>query len=204
MRTSLLLAALLTLAACDATTTETAMVTTTAAAADATEADVDSKTLAAIRRGTARYHRVERALDDGYVLASPCVFRTDDDGNEEAAMGYHYVNFGLIEGAMPGDDRPTVIDPGAPEILLYEPMKNGKLRLVGVEFMASAAGSDWTVPMLDGVAFDDHTADDPAVRHGIPFPHYDLHVWTWRNNPDGMFMGHNPNVSCAFAPAPGA
>ena len=204
MRISLLLVCALALAACDATTTPPAASASTAGvdAHAATEADVDGRTLARIRRATARYQNVDRALADGYVPASPCVFRTDDDDNEVAAMGYHYVNFGLIEGAMPGDDRPTVIDPAAPEILLYEPMKNGRLRLVGTEFMAAAAGSDWTAPMLDGVEFDAHLTEE--VQHGIPFPHYDLHVWTWRNNPDGMFKGQNPKVSCEYAPEEGA
>ena len=200
----LLLAALgLTFAACDATAPPTSNALASVDADEATAADVEGRTLAAIRRGTARYQRVERALADGYVPASPCVFATDDEtGDEVAAMGVHYVNFGLIEGAMPGDDRATTIDPSAPEILLYEPQRNGRLRLVGVEFMASASGSGWTAPTLDGVAFDAHLT--PEAQHGIPFPHYDLHVWTWRNNPDGLFAGHNPKVSCEHAPAPDA
>ena len=202
IRYTLLLAAVVTLAACDATGPSAPSASASIDAADATVHDIRGKTLAQIRQSTARYQNAELALADGYVPASPCVFATDEDGNEVAAMGYHYVNFGLIEGAMPDDSSSTVIDASAPEILLYEPTKNGRLRLVGVEFMASAAGSDWETPTLDGVEFEAHLTVDE--QHGIPFPHYDLHVWTWRNNPDGMFKGHNPKVSCEYAPAPEA
>ena len=27
-------------------------------------------------------------------------------------------------------------------------------------------------------------------------PHYDLHVWLYRENPDGMLAAFNPDVSC--------
>jgi hypothetical protein len=26
--------------------------------------------------------------------------------------------------------------------------------------------------------------------------HYDLHVWLWKHNPEGMFAQFNPRVSC--------
>jgi hypothetical protein len=52
-------------------------------------------------------------------------------------------------------------------------------------------------PHLMGQPFDDHR--DPALRHGIPFAHYDLHLWIWRPNPEGMFTPFNPLVSCRFA-----
>ncbi len=49
-------------------------------------------------------------------------------------------------------------------------------------------------PVLAGHTFDDHRA--PETRHGIPFAHYDLHVWTWRHNPSGTFEHFNPKVAC--------
>ena len=42
--------------------------------------------------------------------------------------------------------------------------------------------------------------DDPAtaIDEAHMFePHYDLHVWLYRDNPSGMFAQFNPNVSCA-------
>ena len=32
-------------------------------------------------------------------------------------------------------------------------------------------------------------------RYGIP-AFYELHVWAWKDNPDGMFVDWNPRVSC--------
>jgi len=41
-------------------------------------------------------------------------------------------------------------------------------------------------------------------RYRIP-AFYELHVWTWKQNPNGMFVDWNPSVSCedytAEAPA---
>ena len=46
-------------------------------------------------------------------------------------MGLHFVN-----GALVGDGE---VDAMHPEILLYEPLPNGDMRLVGVEFVVLAA-----------------------------------------------------------------
>jgi len=38
-----------------------------------------------------------------------------------------------------------------------------------------------------------------ATHAGAPMPvpvHYDLHVWLYRENPDGMLAAFNPDVSC--------
>ena len=195
MRLLPLLVLAVTVAACDTSTPDADL---SQVRTDAVEAEIHrvdgAQSVASIQRSTAHFHRVERALEAGYAPASPCV-NLMVDGNEIAAMGYHYLNGGLLFDG--------VVDPSKPEILLYEPMKNGRLRLVAVEFMVPAevwAGDE--LPTFEGVEFDVHLT--PETMHGIPFPHYDLHVWTWRNNPDGMFAPFNPKVSCAHAPAPAA
>jgi hypothetical protein len=33
-------------------------------------------------------------------------------------------------------------------------------------------------------------------RYGLP-AFYELHVWAWRDNPNGTFADWNPKVSCA-------
>jgi len=33
-----------------------------------------------------------------------------------------------------------------------------------------------------------------------PFPSYELHVWVWKHNPNGMYATTNPLVSCEAAP----
>jgi hypothetical protein len=49
-----------------------------------------------------------------------------------------------------------------------------------------------------GVPYDE-MVDDPATAvdeaHAFA-PHYDRHVWVYRDNPFGMFAQFNPNVSC--------
>ncbi|MEW5926638.1 MAG: hypothetical protein AB1941_04080 [Gemmatimonadota bacterium] len=172
-------AACLALAACDG---QPAAVAPDRAALSSAAADAN-RTLAEIRRATARFHRVEAAVEAGYVQASPCVAHP-----ALGAMGFHYANFGLIDGT---------VDPSAPELLLYAPEKNGRLRLVAVEFMVAAAPWDAqhaTPPALAGHVFEDHRA--PEARHGIPIAHYDLHAWAWKHNPSGTFFPFNPTVSC--------
>ena len=107
------------------------------------------------------------ALAEGYAPGTPCV-----SGPNSGAMGVH-----LINGALLGKE----IDAETPEALIYEPSPNGHMRLVGVEIITFA--SDWVdeVPVLDGHLL--HYVGAPN-RYGIP-AFYEIHVWAWRNNPDG-------------------
>lgn len=145
-----------------------------------------NKIIAEIKRATARYHRIELAEADGYVRVSECVEVPGLGG-----MGYHYQNMDyLFDG---------LVDPSKPELLVYEPMKNGKLQLVAVEFMVIAEPWDAendNAPMLGDKVFDDHR---PEGSGGPPFPHYQLHAWVWKNNPNGIYTPFNPVVSCQFA-----
>ncbi|HLL75595.1 MAG TPA: hypothetical protein VK421_10060 [Pyrinomonadaceae bacterium] len=130
--------------------------------------------LAMARAATAKYHNVEKALEDGYVQASPCV------ASPAGAMGYHYVNFSLA--ADPD------IDASQPEALLYLPNESGKLKLVGVEYVRVFTPSAQR-PTLFGRPFD-----GPAFF--LNPPQYNLHVWLWKHNPAGMFTPFNPALSC--------
>ena len=108
-------------------------------------------------------------------------------GGDYGAMGLHFVNMTLV-----GDG---IIDATKPEILLYEPTPNGRLRLTGADYLVLAA--DWNkdhahAPELNGQLF--HFFDAPN-RFGLP-PFYTLHVWAWKENPNGTFTNWNPNVSC--------
>jgi hypothetical protein len=135
---------------------------------------------ATIRQATARYQRLEVALADGYAQASDCV----------PGMGFHFLSATLLDG---------VVEPTRPEVLVYEPQPNGRLRLVAVEFMVPAAAWDpfnSGPPMLGSRAFDDHRAPGSG---GPPFPHYQLHAWVWKDNPEGIYTPFNPNSSCEFA-----
>jgi hypothetical protein len=47
--------------------------------------------------------------------------------------------------------------------------------------------------------------DDPATQideaHMFE-PHYDRHVWLYRDNPNGVFAMFNPSVDCRFHRGP--
>ena len=140
--------------------------------------------LAQIRRATARYHYIEVALADGYELGSECVSVPG-----LGAMGHHFIKNSLVDGE---------VDPLQPEALLYEPTKNGGFKLIGVEYIVVAAPWDAlhdNPPMLGNKVFDDHR---PEGSSGPPFPHYQLHAWIWKDNPNGIYFPFNPKVSCAF------
>lgn len=130
--------------------------------------------LAAVRAATARYHNVAMALADGYVADPHCV----------PGMGHHYIKPGLL-----GDGQ---LDPLQPEALLYAPLPNGGLRLVGVEYLIFAAQTATHPTLFTGQPFD---GPMPGHAPGMPV-HYDLHVAVWSHNPDGMFATFNPTTNC--------
>lgn len=160
----------------------------TAAVASPHDRDADQqRSLAQVRAATARYHDVSVAEAAGYVPVSPCV---EEPGL--GAMGIHYLNHDLLVDG--------VLDPAAPELLLYLPNEHGRLRLVGVEYLQVDADQDLATdddrPWLFGVPFD-----GPMDGHGPGEPvHYDLHVWIWSHNPAGTFAAWNPALSCPAVP----
>lgn len=85
------------------------------AAATGSEPDTNQQ-LAAVRAATAQYHDVERAISDGYQLASGC----------SANMGFHYLR-SIAQDA-------TELDVTVPNILVYAPRPDGSVRLVAVEY----------------------------------------------------------------------
>jgi hypothetical protein len=102
-------------------------------------------------------------------------------------MGIHYVN-GTLLGNL-------TLDPSQPEALIYEP-SNGKLTLVGVEFILDSAtwlaANNNTPPVLDGQVFN---FVDAPNRFNIP-SFFELHVWAWRDNPQGSYVDWNNRVTC--------
>ena len=144
-----------------------------------------NKMLANLRAATAKYHDLATAEAAGYSLppGAGCVSVPGLGG-----MGFHYVN-------MPTElNNPfAVYDPTMPQALLYEEMKNGQMKLVGVEFVLDKAIWDEEndePPYFGSQEFD---IDNAEV---LDFPNYQLHVWIWRHNPNGIFTMFNPNVTC--------
>ena len=140
-----------------------------------------------VQEATERFKDVRVAQDEGYALMFGCV-----SGPDSGAMGLHYVNLPLVLDG--------VLDPSKPEIIIYEPLPNGRLKMTGADFLVFAA--DWhaanaATPELQGQLL--HLFESPN-RFGLP-NFYTLHVWAWKENPTGAFANWHSNVSCdAFAP----
>jgi hypothetical protein len=153
-----------------------------------------------IKSATEKYHDLDAAVADGYMLDPHCVEHPEFGG-----MGNHAINMDRI--------GPFVV-PSEPGVLVYEPTGNGEYVLVAAEFLVPSEPWDDMnpngPPMLGEVAFDDHREiifmeDENGeqvpvnARGGPPIPHYQLHVWVWKDNPNGMYAPFNPDVSCQSA-----
>lgn len=140
--------------------------------------DTVNRELAALRRATEHYHRIENAINAGYIQLSECVEFPSVGG-----MGFHYGNMDFLL-----DQEANLLEP---DVLVYAPQPNGGLRLVAVEYI---------VPVFEGEAIG-----DPPTLFGHDL-HWDeelhawtLHAWIWQANPEGIFEHWNPNVDCDFA-----
>jgi len=133
--------------------------------------------LALLRRVTAPFHEFDEASEAGWsAQITPCM--TDPGG--AGGMGFHYGNVGLINGTASVDK---------PQLLLYEPEQNGRLRLVAVEYI---------IPY----SFVPRSADPPVLFNQKfaqvdAFQLWGLHAWVWKENPSGIFAPWNPTVNCA-------
>jgi hypothetical protein len=135
-----------------------------------------------VREATEPFLDIDAARKAEYVGLPGCV-----SGPERGAMGVHYVKGSLLD---------TKLDPSQPEALMYE-VSNGRARLVGVEFIVDAAS--WfadpahdSPPVLEGQAFQ---FVDAPNRFNLP-AFFELHVWAWRDNPDGAFVDWRTRVTC--------
>ena len=159
------------------------------AAAGVAYAHRGESTLNDVRRATARFHDVDKAVKAGYSFRLPelsggtCIAQPG-----EGAMGVHMVDTTKLDAKL---------DPIDPEVLVYDPRikRNGKekLRLVAVEYVIFQ--SAWTgtkAPKLFGQTFD--FVPEPN-RYGLP-AFYALHAWIWKRNPSGLFFAWNPRVRC--------
>lgn len=165
--------------------------------------------LATVRRATERFKDVNVALAEGYVRDPMNLCDNAEMMGKPAAlgaMGIHFFRPDLL--GITGPPSPKVSGTGThtdfnrPSILIYEPQKDGSLELVAVEnlvFVAAWEKAGHTAPpSYQGVPWD-HMRDDPETTldeaHMFE-PHYDRHVWLYRDNPRGIFAQFNPNVSC--------
>ncbi len=152
-----------------------------------------SKLVETVRNATLQYQNVANAT--GYAPVLGCV-----SGPDHGAMGIHYVNTALINGETLLSDGQ--LDATKPQALIYEPQANGELKLVAVEFIILASA----LPAGAGPQVEGHLMqyiDGPSTarpkatpnRYGLP-AFFELHVWAWKDNPQGSFVDWNNHVTC--------
>ena len=135
------------------------------------------------RAATRRFRNVKVARAAGYAATGECA-----QDPKYGGMGIHYANADLVTDGK--------LDITKPEVLVYQPMPSGKLRLGAVEYLQADADQDLATdpdrPYLFHLPFD-----GPMLGHepGMPI-HYDLHVWVVERNPSGVFAQWNPAVDC--------
>jgi hypothetical protein len=140
--------------------------------------------LATLRRVTAPFHNFRKAAAAGWsTKITDCM----TDPNGAGGMGFHYGNTDLINATVSVDK---------PELLLYEPEKDGGLRLVAVEYIIpySFHSRESAPPVLFGQQF----------KQNDTFQLWGLHAWVWKENPSGIFANWNPRVSCKYTTATSA
>jgi len=142
---------------------------------------VADRDLAALRQATVRFQDFDATKAAGYTdEVTNCL-----DDLPAGAMGYHYGNDAYINDPVPDVRRP--------ELLMYEPDKNGRRRLVGVEYIIPytlvPATTDPAPTLFGAVSF----------HHNDAFGIWALHAWVWKENPNGVFADWNPKVTCAYA-----
>ncbi len=172
----------------------------------AEEVDLDQ-----LRSMHEKYRDIEVALAEGFITPDNHCVSAEGEGlpAELGGMGIHYINPALLQitATEPRvDGTGTHTDWSRPAILIYEPQADGSLELVALENLvfeaAWQAAGNADAPVLNGRTWD-HMADDPTTEgdeaHGFS-PHFDQHVWLWRENPAGVLMPFNPSVTCEHAP----
>ncbi len=180
-------------------------------------------TLDEVKSIAGRYRDVDVAKAEGYTTDNKCV-TAEMLGfpAEMGAMGLHYVRRDMLglppKPSPPGSGRVsgtgTHADFRKPAMLVYEPQPDGSLELVAVENLVFAAAWHGNARNNEPPKFHGRTypllKDDPRTRvdeaHGWE-PHYEQHLWVYRDNPNGAYSPFNPEVTCSHhkppAPAPG-
>ena len=156
----------------------------TANAEEPTKAELD-----AVRQALAKYEDPYVAVRDLYLSTVGCVHYdgTKMEGHMDypkGTMGVHFVNL-TVQGPP---------DPMKPNVLVYEPQADGKLKLVGVEWLVPLAAAKERPSVLGQPFQGPMEGHEPLIPKG--FHHWDLHAWLFKDNPLGMFSPTNPNVTC--------
>lgn len=159
--------------------------------------------LTAVRNSLDKYKDPIVAVREGYLSTVGCVDFPKggtEHGSMEykpGAMGVHFINMSLVG---------PKLDSTKPQVLLYD-IVGEKLVLAGAEWFVPTDLAK-TPPSILG-----HKLMGPMEGHAPIMPaelhHWDLHVWLWKTNPNGMFSPTNAAMKCpttgygyTFADAP--
>ena len=148
----------------------------------------------ATRAALEKYQDPIAAVRDGYFSTLGCVDYPKGGMGEgrmaykPGGMGVHFLNPALIG---------PKLDSLKPQVLIYEPVGN-RLRLVAAEWFVPTAVSK-EAPMIFGTKLD-----GPMEGHAPVLPvelhHWDLHVWLWKDNPNGLMHPTNSTIKCPDGP----
>ena len=146
--------------------------------------------LQTVRKGLDKYNDPVVAVHDGFYSTLGCISYPNGGGEGSmkyapGAMGVHFLNLANV--------GPT-LDPAKPQVLIYEP--NGdKLKLVAAEWFVPTEVAGGKAPSIFGQELGGPMeGHKPLMPDGLH--HYDLHVWLWKTNPEGVFAPTNPAVKC--------
>lgn len=178
---------------------------------------INEPSLDEVKALTEKYRDVKVAIAEGYTTDHKCTTSAMLGFPAEMGdMGLHYVRRDLLglppKPAPPGSGRVrgtgTYTDFRKPAMLVYEPQPDGSLKLVAVENLVFA--SAWQAsgkkgpPTFRGepyVLLKDKPETKVDEAHGWE-PHYELHLWLFRDNANGMYSEFNPLVTCKYNKPP--
>lgn len=150
--------------------------------------------LTATRAALDKYQDPIAAIREGYFSTVGCIDYPNGAGGpgkmayKPGGMGVHFLNPALI--------GPN-LDSLKPQVLIYEPVGN-RLRLVAAEWFVPTAISK-EAPKIFGTKLD-----GPMEGHAPVLPvelhHWDLHVWLWKDNPNGLMHPTNSGIRCPDGP----
>jgi len=137
--------------------------------------------------------------DTAAIMGQPAVL---------GVMGIHYVRPDLLRITGPWNPRVTGTgthtDFLGPSILVYESQRDGSLELIAMEnlvfIQAWEAAGHTARPSFQGAPYD-RMVDDPATETDEAHlfePHYDRHVWLYRENPNGIFAQYSPKATSQY------
>jgi hypothetical protein len=134
---------------------------------------MDTGQLQQVKTALAPFEDVEYAMHHGYFPTAG--YAADANGG----IGIHFVNPDALG-----------IQADRPNILLYNLEEDGTYTLGAAEWIVPITWVE-EAPVLFGRTFDGPI----LAHHDDMVDHYELHVWLFEDNPNGLFALSNPSLS---------